>query len=70
MRNIKGKWKVASNYIGDQKKYAVYRLIDVNQVDHSGNREFAPAGWLDSRTMAAAIAEGLNKIEEEQNETI
>jgi hypothetical protein len=34
-------WKVTSNIIGGVKMYAVYRLIDTQKTDQSGNREFA-----------------------------
>lgn len=37
---MKSKWKVTSNVINGEKMYAVYRLIDENKLDHSGNREY------------------------------
>jgi hypothetical protein len=57
-----GKWKVASQYVGDTKMYAVYRLRDVNEVDHSGNREYA-GGWIEVREPAQIIADQLNSEE-------
>ena len=54
-----GKWKVTSNYIGGDKMYAVYRLRDVNEVDHSGNREYA-GGWTYNRDSAQVVADQLN----------
>lgn len=33
------KWRVSSTIINGQKKYQVYRIVDDNEVDHSGNRE-------------------------------
>lgn len=62
---MKGKWSVTSNIIGDEKCFAVYRLRDVNAVDHSGNREFA-TDWLESRAQAKAIADQLNANAEEE----
>ena len=44
---MKSEWKVTSNPINGKTMYAVYRLKDINAVDHSGNREFA-GGWTDS----------------------
>lgn len=60
------KWNVTSNMIGGEKMYAVYRLRDVNEVDHSGNREFA-GGWTDSRSAAQALADTLNRLDIEGN---
>ena len=59
---MKGSWKVTSNVIDGRKVYAVYRLIDITQPDHSGNREYATE-WLDDREQAAKIAKELNTLE-------
>ena len=56
-------WKVTSNPIGDRIMYAVYRLIDVNEVDHSGNREYA-GGFMADRAATQALADQLNGEEE------
>ena len=64
---MKSDWKVTSNIINDKKMYAVYRLRDVNEVDHSGNREFA-GGYIGSRTTAQTVVNLLN-IEEAKNES-
>lgn len=57
---MKGSWKVTSNSIGDKKVYGVYRLRDVLEVDHSGNRElYGP--YHDDRQEAQAIADRLNQ---------
>lgn len=53
------KWKVSSNYIDGEKMYSVYRLRDVNEVDHSGNREYA-GGWTSSREEAQKVADKMN----------
>ncbi len=38
---MRSKWKVSSQFIGDEKVFQVYRLKDISKVDHSGNREYA-----------------------------
>ncbi len=63
---MRGKWKVTSNSICGAKMYRTYRLMDVNAVDHSGNREYA-GGYVADREEAQAIADKLN-AEEEQDE--
>ena len=54
-----GKWKVTCNPIGDGYLYEVYRLIDVNSVDHSGNREYA-TDYMKSEEDALKIASQMN----------
>jgi hypothetical protein len=61
-----GKWKVTYQYIGNKKMYAVYRLRDVNAVDHSGNREYA-GGWTENREAAEVVADQLNEKELSRN---
>lgn len=61
------KWKVTSNYIGDKKMYAVYRLRDINAVDHSGNREYA-GGWIENREAVQIVADQLNGEEAKADE--
>lgn len=40
---MKSEWRVTTNYVatdeGRVPMYGVYRLLDVNGIDHSGNRE-------------------------------
>ncbi len=57
-----GKWKVTSQYIGDKKMYAAYRLVDVNEIDHSGNREYA-GGYVENREAVQVVVDQLNKEE-------
>ncbi|MGI6691193.1 MAG: hypothetical protein ACOX63_10220 [Christensenellales bacterium] len=59
---MKGPWKVACNIIGDQKQYQVYRLRDVDEVDHSGNREYGSELMTD-RHEAKDLADRLNAEE-------
>lgn len=60
-----GKWKVASNYIGGEKMYAAYRLKDINEVDHSGNREYAGC-WSENREAVQVVADQLNEREDKE----
>lgn len=53
-------WKVTSTLINGKKKYAVYRIINPNAINHSGNREYCTA-WLDSREQAEELAVSLNE---------
>ena len=64
---MKGKWKVTSNYNGETKYYQVYRLRDINEVDHSGNREKG-SGIIDGKEEAIKVASWLNEKEGEGNE--
>lgn len=57
---MKSLWKVTSNPIGDTVKYAVYRLLDVKALDHSGNREHA-TGYMDDRAAAQLLADQMNE---------
>ncbi len=56
---MKSVWKVSSNWVGDRKVFAVYRLRDINTVDHSGNRELY-GDYIDSKEDALTIANELN----------
>lgn len=57
---MKGKWKVSSNYVGDEKVFQVYRIRNTDEVDHSGNREYY-GGIHTDKEKAALMAEKLNK---------
>ena len=56
---MKGKWKVSHNYAGGEKLIQVYRQLDVNDVDHAGNREYQP-GFFETDEEAQALADSLN----------
>ena len=45
---MKSEWRVTCNYIGGERFYDVYRLRDLDEIDHSGNREY-----VDDRIMRA-----------------
>lgn len=54
------KWKVTSNYVGGKTLYGVYRTRDINEIDHSGNRENV-GRLFESRDLAEALASALNE---------
>lgn len=58
-------WKVTSQYIDDCQMFAVYRLRNTAEVDHSGNRELA-SDYTKNRAEAQAIADRLNAGEAAQ----
>lgn len=60
---VMSKWRVSSNGWGEDKTYQVYRRIDVNATDHSGNRENR-GGVFDSKAEAQAYADKLNAGED------
>ncbi len=60
---MKGKWKLTSQTINGKKSFAVYRLRNVDELDHSGNREYA-TGYMEDKAKAEEIANELNGSEE------
>lgn len=58
---MKSEWRVTSNIIGSEKMYAVYRLIDAQKTDHSGNREFA-GEYVKNRGAAEFVVTELNQM--------
>lgn len=56
-----GPWKVTCQHLGDVMKYAVVRIINLDEVEHNGNREYTDHGYMESREEAVAIADQLNK---------
>lgn len=61
---MKSNWRVTSNVINGQKLYGVYRLLDMDEIDHSGNREHLDV-WVADRRIAEALAERYNAREGE-----
>lgn len=56
---MKSKWKVTTNVVdGGRRIYGVYRIININEVDHSGNREVLE--YYDNKEIAEKVAEELN----------
>ena len=64
---MKSEWRVSSNIIGGDKMYIAYRLRDVSEVDHSGNREYYGEYTAD-KDFAIALAAELNNREENNND--
>lgn len=58
---MKSEWKVFSNPVGGKMLYGVCRLIDVAEVQHSGNMEVK--WYYDSEADAEAEAARLNREE-------
>lgn len=56
---MKGKWRVTHQTCDGAAIYQVYRLRDVNSVDHSGNREYADYIYDEERA-AQLLADHLN----------
>lgn len=61
---MKSEYRVTCQDINGRKMYAVYRLINRSEVDHSGNREYATS-YMDDEKQAEHIAESLNNEQEE-----
>ena len=57
------KWKVSSNPVAGKIMYQVHRIKDANEVDHSGNREYA-GELVEDKAEAQALAARLNKEEQ------
>ena len=55
-------WKVTANPIGGKMFYGVYRIRDIDDPDHSGNRE-TYGGYWEHREEAEALARRLNTKE-------
>lgn len=62
---LKSKWKVSSNPVGGKTLYQVYRIRDLNEVNHSGNRE--NAGELTENKDEAQLAADLLNAEGADN---
>lgn len=60
---MKSEWKVTSQYINKVKRYQVYRNLNINAVDHSGNREYVEGSFYD-RVEAENLAKRMNKDQE------
>lgn len=55
-----GKWKVTSQMLGDIRKYAIVRVINLDETEHNGNREYSEHGYMEDKAEAEAIAAQLN----------
>ncbi len=59
---MSGKWFVTSNKIAGQKVYQIARLINVNEIDHAGNREYKGA-LFENPDQAQRMADRWNEQE-------
>jgi len=62
---MKSEWMVTANPVGGEMLYGVYRLRDVNEIDHSGNRE-SLGRWFDDRELAEDVARIMNEEESDE----
>jgi len=62
---MKSKWKTSSNYIG-RTIWQVYRTLDIDAVDHAGNREYCQEVFENDQE-AKTFAEKLNSQEEKSD---
>lgn len=53
-------WRVTSNPVGGKMWYAVYRIRDIEEVDHSGNRQYY-GGYIEDKSEAEELARWLNE---------
>lgn len=58
---MKTRWKITCQYFGNEKLYAIYRLIDPTAVDHSGNRKYAIGYIFNDESQAQKVADELNR---------
>lgn len=56
---MKSNWHVTSNLINGATMFGVYRLLDIQETDHSGNREHLDV-WVADRRIAEKLAEQYN----------
>lgn len=55
-------WRVGANPIAGSIFYNIYRLRDINEIDHSGNRETC-SGLYTTRAEAEVVADMMNEEE-------
>ncbi|GHU47286.1 hypothetical protein FACS1894120_5190 [Clostridia bacterium] len=56
-----GQWKIASQDIGGEKRYAVVRVKDTSKPEHGGNREYLTV-YTDRRDLCESICEKASSI--------
>lgn len=63
---MKSEWRVTTNhFVSDEGRvpmYGIYRLRDVNAVDHSGNREEL-GRWFEDKELAEDVCRVMNEEE-------
>lgn len=63
--NLQSEWRVSSNFFDDKKHFIVYRIRDLSEPDHSGNREYR-GNYITDREEAKKMAADLNAMEDRQ----
>ena len=58
----KSEWKVQCNYVGGERLYIPYRVLNTNEVVHSGNIEHY-GGYTKDEAEAEKLVDELNKSE-------
>ena len=59
---MKSEWRVTANPTGGKMLCGVYRLRDVDAIDHSGNRE-SLGRYFEDRALAEDVARIMNEEE-------
>lgn len=60
IKKTASEWRVTCNPVGEEYLYCVYRLKDINDIDHSGNREIY-GEYTTNEAEAEALAKKLNE---------
>jgi hypothetical protein len=66
---MKSEWKVEKNIINGVEMYRAYRVIDVTQVNHSGNRVYI-GKWFSRKEIKMLFWDAKDVIEEDQEDVI
>lgn len=59
---MRSKWKVSSQYIGDEKMYIALRICDTSQPQHGGNVE-TKGTYTTDRDSVQALVDKLNGVD-------
>lgn len=62
-------WKVRWTIDGGEKRYWVYRIRDIRDIDHEGNREYV-RGYFNAESLAQEEADRRNGISKENKAAI
>lgn len=61
---MKSEWRVQKTPVEDGFVYQIYRIRDINTIDHSGNREYSDRVF-DDLDLAEDVARIMNEGEED-----
>lgn len=59
---MKSEWRVLTNYFGNERRYIVYRILNVDEPMHAGNMETNGRYTLD-RMQAQEQADRMNRMD-------